>query len=174
MSLLFSENLEMKLLLKKILHVSPSRPEKLFFKQAGAKNITTLDIRPQVKPDIVADLCDMPQVESDSFEIVVANCVLNHVYDDHAALSEVRRILKDEGLFVVWVMGSGGMSTVIDKEPAAWYGQETMDTYRVGTYRHYGEKDFYHLLLRYFTEVRAFEKYDAPSEMSCCWYVCKK
>lgn len=172
--LLFSENLGMALLSKRILHVSPSRPEKLFFKKAGAKNVTSLDVRPQVKPDIVADLCNMPQVESDSFEIVFANCVLNHVYDDKAALSEIRRVLKDNGLFIVWVMGNGGMRTTFDKEPAAWYGQETMDTYRVGTYRHYGEKDFYHLLTRYFTEVHAFEKYDAPSEKSCRWYVCKK
>lgn len=172
--LLFSENLGTELLSKRILHVSPSRPERIFFEKTGAKNITTLDVRPQVKPDIVADLCDMPQVESESFEIVFANCVLNHVYDDNAALAEVCRVLKGNGLFIVWVMGSGGMCTTIDQEPAAWYGQETMDTYRVGTYRHYGERDFYHLLMRYFAEVHAFEKYDAPSEMSCCWYVCKK
>lgn len=172
--LLFSENLGTELLSKKILHVSPSRPERIFFKKTGANNITTLDVRPQVKPDIVADLCDMPQVESESFEIVFANCVFNHVYDDNAALAEVCRVLKGNGLFIVWVMGSGGMCTTIDQEPAAWYGQETMDTYRVGTYRHYGEKDFYHLLMRYFAEVHAFEKYDAPSETSCCWYVCKK
>lgn len=171
---LFSENLGMDCLTEKILHISPSRPEKIFFRQAGAGNITTLDIRPQVKPDIVADLCNMPQIESDSFEIVFANCVLNHVYDDKAALSEIYRVLKNGGLFIVWVMGSGGMRTVIDKDPAAWYGQEVMDTYRVGTYRHYGEKDFYDLLRQYFLKVRMFEKYDSPSEMSCCWYVCEK
>lgn len=171
---LFSENLGTDILSKKILHISPSRPEKLFFKLTGAKDITTLDIRPQVKADIVADICNMPQVGSNSFEIVFANCVLNHVYDDEAALSEICRVLKDKGLFIVWVMGSGEMHTTIDREPTAWYGEETMAAYRVGTYRHYGEKDFYELLKRYFSKVQEFEKYDEPSEMSCCWYVCEK
>lgn len=173
-SALFEDNLGRDLLMKKILHVSPSRSEKLFFRQAGAKDITTLDIRPQVRPDIVADLCDMSQVESESFEIVFANCVLNHVYDDNAALAEVRRVLKGNGLFIVWVMGSGGLTTIADENPALWYGQDAMRDYRVGTYRYYGEKDFYEQLKRYFARVKCYEKYDAPTGTSCCWYVCTK
>ncbi len=171
---LFAENIGMECLSGKILHVSPGRSERMFFKQANAQNITTIDIRPQVKADITADICNMPQVASDSFDIVFANCVLNHVYDDEAALNEIHRVLRDKGLFVVWVMGSGEKKTTVDKDPTAWYGAETMETYRVGTYRHYGETDFTTQLKRHFAKVRSYEKYDAVTETSCLWYVCEK
>lgn len=171
---LFFEDLGKELLSQKILHISPIRSERLFFKQAGASYVTTLDVRPQVKPDIIADLCNMPQVESDAFDIVFANCVLNHVYDDEAALSEVHRVLRDKGLFIVWVMGSGTLKTKADSNPTAWYGEDAMETYRVGTYRYYGETDFTAQLRRHFSKVRSYEKFDAVTEQSCCWYVCEK
>lgn len=171
---LFFEDLGEELLSQKILHISPIRSERLFFEQAGATHVTTLDVRPQVKPDIVADLCSMPQVESDSFDVVFANCVLNHVYDDEAALSEIHRVLRDKGLFIVWVMGSGTLKTTVDANPTDWYGEAAMETYRIGTYRHYGETDFTAQLQRYFSKVRSYEKFDAVTEQSCCWYVCEK
>lgn len=171
---LFTENLRIDFASKKILHISPIILEKKLFKQAGAENITTLDVRPQVKPDIVADLCNMPEIKSNSFDIIFANCVLNHVYDDEAALSEVHRVLRGGGLFITWVTGSGGMKTVLAANPTGWYGKEVMETYRVGTYRYYGEADFTMQLQQHFSSVSSYEKYDAPSGLSCCWYVCKK
>lgn len=174
MSKLFSENVKADLPSSKILHVSACKSERMFFEKANAHHITTLDIRPQVKPDVVADICHMPQIPSDSYDIVFANCVLNHVYDDEAALSEIYRVLKNHGLFITWVTGSGGMNTVACKNPTGWYGQEMMDTYRVGTYRYYGESDFMKQLQQHFQTVECYEKYDVPSELSCCWYVCGK
>lgn len=171
---LFSENLGNELLAKKILHVSPSDSERMFFRQAGVKDITTIDIRPQVKTNIIADICHMPQVISDSYDIVFANCVLNHVYDDNAALSEIHRVLRDKGLFITLVTESGGQNTVSLADPTKWYGQEAMEAYRVGTYRYYGEADFMALLQNHFEKVQCFEKYDEPSGLSCRWYVCEK
>lgn len=66
------------------------------------------------------------------------------------------------------------MNTVACKNPTGWYGQEMMDTYRVGTYRYYGESDFTVQLQNHFSKVICYEKYDAPSGLSCCWYVCEK
>lgn len=171
---LFSENLMTDRLPEKLLHISPSSPERRLFRQLGIKRVVTVDIRPQVKPDVLADLCDMPQIKSGSFDMVFANCVLNHVYDDATALAEIRRVLREDGLFVAWVMGSGGMKTTVDEDPTEWYGDETMQKYRVGTYRHYGEADFTAQLKRCFASVRSYEKYDAVTETSCCWYVCEK
>lgn len=171
---LFSENLGNELLSKRILHISPSNSERIFFRQAGAKNITTIDIRPQVKTDIIADICHMPQVLSDSYDIVFANCVLNHVYDDEAALEEIHRVLRNKGLFITWVTGSGERNTVSVADPTEWYGQEAMDAYQVGTYRYYGEVDFTLQLQLHFAKVQCYEKYDASSGLSCCWYVCEK
>lgn len=174
MQKVFAEHVSLEQISGKILHISPGAPERRFFKQAGVTNIVTLDVRPQVKADITADICHMPQVASDSFAMVFASCVLNHVYDDEAALSEICRVLRKDGVFVVWVMGSGGMKTTDDKDPTAWYGGETMQAYRVGTYRHYGETDFTAQLKRHFARVKSYDKYDAVTETSCCWYVCEK
>lgn len=171
---LFKDNLKVNFTTEKILHISPIRSEKIFFKQAGANNITSLDVRPQVKPDVVADLCNMPEVETESFDIVFANCVLNHVYDDEAALSEIYRVLRNGGSFITWVTGSGTMKTRIADNPTGWYGKEAMETYRVGTYRYYGETDFTAQLQKHFAKVHCYEKYDAPSGLPCCWYVCEK
>lgn len=172
---LFDENVGVEWLHKKILHISPGSPERKFFREMGSENITTIDVRPQVKADITADICHMPQVESDSFDMVFANCVLNHVYDDEAALSEVSRVLRPGGRFVVWVMPSRNrMKTTQHKNPEGWYGKEAMEAYRVGTYRLYGETDLAALLKRHFPTVRGYEKFDEVTETSCCWYVCEK
>lgn len=172
---LFDENVGVEWLHKKILHISPGSPERKFFREMGSENITTIDVRPQVKADITADICHMPQVESDSFDMVFANCVLNHVYDDEAALSEVSRVLRPGGRFVVWVTPSENrMKTTRCEDPEGWYGKEAMEAYRVGTYRYYGETDLAALLKRHFPTVRGYEKFDEVTETSCCWYVCEK
>ena len=174
MAKLFTENLKLKEVRGNILHVSPGKAEKMFLRRYGAEKVTTVDIRPQLKTDIVADICDMPQVPSDSFDLVLANCVLNHVYDDEAALAEVHRVLRTGGLFTVYVMGRDRMKTNVDADPTGWYGAEVMKEYRVGTFRHYGEADFAAQLRRHFHKVHCYEKYDEVTKRSCCWYVCEK
>lgn len=157
----------------KVLHVSPTKPERLFFHNIGA-DATTIDIRPECRTDIVADICNMPEVTSDSFDMVLANCVLNHVYDDEKALSEIKRVLRPGGIALLWVLDSGTLKTVADEDPTGWYGKENYDKYKIGTFRHYGEVDFTEQLCRYFPEVRCFEKYDAVTDSSCKWYQCLK
>ena len=172
---LFAENIGVEWLSRRILHISPGIAERKYFQGMGAENITTIDIRPRVKANLTADICHMPQIESDSFDMVFANCVLNHVYDDEAALSEISRVLRPKGLFVVWVTPSGNrMKTTVPSDTTAWYGKEEMEKYRVGTYRYYGETDFAAQLKRHFESVRCFEKYDEVTETSCCWFVCGK
>lgn len=46
-----------------------------------------------VHADIKLDITDMP-FENGTFDYVIANHVLEHVHDDHLAMSEIRRILK--------------------------------------------------------------------------------
>ena len=171
---LFSENLRAEHWNGSVLHISPGKAEKMFLQQAGVQNVVSVDIRPEVRADIVADICDMTQVSSDSFNLVLANCVLNHVYDDEAALNEIHRVLREGGLFAAYVMGSDRMKTTVDEEPTAWYGAQMMEHYRVGTFRHYGEADFIPQLRRHFSMVHCYEKYDAVTQTSCCWYVCRK
>lgn len=157
----------------RILHVSPIKSEYMFFKDKGADTVT-VDIRPERRTDIVADICDMPEVVSESFDLILANCVLNHVYDDDKALKEFHRILRSGGIALLWVLDSGTLKTVVHEDPTGWYGKENYEKYKIGTFRHYGEVDFTEQLCRYFSEVCCYEKYDAVTDSSCKWYYCKK
>lgn len=157
----------------KVLHVSPTITERIMFKNMGI-DTTTVDIRPECRTDIVADICDMPMVGDESFDYVFANCVLNHVYDDDKALDEISRVLKVNGNAVIYVMESGSNSTIETEDPTSWYGEETFIKYRVGTYRYYGERDFTEKLRKHFHNVRCYEKYDELTDSSCKWYKCTK
>lgn len=173
MTKLFNENIDIDFSSAKILHVSPSRPERVYFRKHAA-NVTTIDIRPECKTDIVADICNMPEVKSESYNIVFANCVLNHVYDDDMALSEISRVLCKDGMALLYVMDSQTLKTVKNDCPTSWYGQENYDKYKIGTFRHYGETDFTKQLRKHFSDVRCFEKYDEVTDISCKWYRCIK
>ncbi len=59
-----------------------------------------IDIDPDRKPDIVMDATDM-SFDDGTFDAVYMMEVLEHVKDPQAALSEVRRVLKDGGRFVL-------------------------------------------------------------------------
>lgn len=54
----------------------------------------------------MADVCDFP-TKDDAFDVIVFNHVLEHIPDDAAALSEVRRILKPKGLLILGVPNEG-------------------------------------------------------------------
>ena len=56
----------------------------------------------------VIDICSIPY-ENDSFDIVIANMMLYHVPDKNKALSEVRRVLKDNGKFYSATYGEHGI-----------------------------------------------------------------
>ncbi len=49
---------------------------------------------------VIGDCFDLP-FEADSFDVVVANEMIEHVEDHPALLAEVRRVLVDKGLFLV-------------------------------------------------------------------------
>lgn len=55
-----------------------------------------------VETKTVGDVCDMPY-ESDSFDVVVAFDMLEHVENDVKAVSEIRRVLKKDGRLVFTV-----------------------------------------------------------------------
>jgi len=170
---LLNENIKVDFSSTKILHISPTKPERMFFKNRSA-DTTTVDIRPECRVDIVADICHMPEVPSESFDMVFANCVLNHVYDDEKALEEIKRVLRPGGTALIWVLDSGTPKTVVHEDPTGWYGKENFEKYKIGTFRHYGELDFTAQLRRHFSDVRCYEKYDEVTDSSCKWYCCQK
>ena len=55
------------------------------------------------------DISDIP-FEKDTFDLIIANSMLYHVRDIDTALSEVRRVLKEDGLFFCSTLGEKGMT----------------------------------------------------------------
>jgi SAM-dependent methyltransferase len=56
---------------------------------------------------IVADLTDAPQIASDSFDCVICTHTLQLIYDVHAAVRTLHRILKPGGVLLATVPGVG-------------------------------------------------------------------
>lgn len=157
----------------KILHVSPYDTERTLFHSLGAKNITTLDVRPEEKTDIVADLSHMEVVKSDEFDFVFACGVLNCVFKYEDALAEMCRVLRKGGLLILRV-AMDGMRNKKYGNPSEAYGNDALEQYQVGYFRTYGEVEFTEQLRHYFAHVRLFEKYDAIEQSSEMWIVCEK
>ncbi len=157
----------------KILHVSPYDTERTLFQRLGAKNIITLDVRPEEKTDIVADVSHMEEVKSDEFDLVFACGVLNCVYKYEDALAEMCRILRKGGLLILRVSMSG-MRNKMYANPSEAYGAEVLEEYHVGYFRTYGEVEFTEELRRHFVHVRLIEKFDAIEKVSEKWLVCVK
>ena len=65
-----------------------------------------LDKRISVKK---IDILDIP-FENDTFDLIIANSMLYHVKDIDSALSEVKRVLKKDGLFFCSTLGMNGMT----------------------------------------------------------------
>ena len=71
--------------------------------------VTTLDISPEVKPDIVASMCDMGDIGQ--FDVVWCSHALEHIYphEVNTALSEFLRVLVPGGHAVIFVPDLEGL-----------------------------------------------------------------
>lgn len=81
-----------------MLHVSPEPFFRNLFSRKFAKYTTTDLVMTDV--DYQADLQNLP-FDDESFDIVFASHVLEHVPDDNKALSEIRRILTKNGIAIL-------------------------------------------------------------------------
>lgn len=140
-----------------------SRRKKLGHTDGSAEfqNLTTLDIDPACKPDIVHDLEDLPYpVEDQSFDEIYAFEVLEHTGQQgdwkffFAQWSEFYRILRPNGLFIgtvplwtsPWAWADPGHKRVLPQECFVFLDQEEYEK-QVGVtamadYRGVWEGDF--------------------------------
>ncbi len=84
--------------------------------------------------------------EAGSFDLVTMNHVLEHIADPHQILDEVRRLLKDDGLFIIAVPNNGSLV-------ARLFGK---NWYQVDTPRHlvlYSSRILQTLLIQYDFEI---------------------
>lgn len=80
---------------KKVLHFAPEQA--FFSRMRQMKNLdyTTTDLNSPLA-DVKADICNLP-FESDSYDIIFCNHVLEHIPDDTRAMQELYRVMKPGG-----------------------------------------------------------------------------
>jgi len=79
----------------KILCIAPEQPLTQFLKKSFTAQITTLDLN-RSDVDVQGDVCALP-FSNATFDVVIANHVLEHVADDQLAMREIKRVLKPQG-----------------------------------------------------------------------------
>lgn len=160
---------------RKLLIFSPAVSELRFFERQGIADMISVDIRPETRPDIQADICAMPQVETASQDFIFASYLMPVVHDMNAALEEIARILRPGGTFISVEQIKLGKATVEHVDEAvriAWYGKDNYQKYRVGSYRTLGN-DYVRALSDRF-EVLSHEAIDPITGMVGLSYVCTK
>lgn len=85
----------------KVLHVAPEQCFYHLFKNLKNLQYTTTDLYSPLA-DVKADVCNLP-FESESFDVVFCNHVLEHVVEDQKALTELYRVLKPSGFGIFQV-----------------------------------------------------------------------
>jgi SAM-dependent methyltransferase len=129
---------------KKILHFSPEKHLYRWLAQQAA--IKTVDLLPAFYRDIdpqitFADATNLG-FEDNSFDIVIANHILEHIPDDKKAMHEIYRVLNPKGVAILQVPYSETLTTTIEEptiadpdRQAALFGQK--DHLRIYALRDY-------------------------------------
>lgn len=154
---------------KSVLVIATSSSELSLIKRRGGVP-TTLDVRPDAKPDVLADVCAMPEVASSTFDVIVASFVLAYVHDVDAALAEFARVLRPGGALLVCEQLQLGTSTIehpLDKA-TGWYGEDAFERHRVAHFRRFGDLDLLDLLAQRFVP-KTFYGRDAPTGKREIW-----
>lgn len=79
-----------------VLHFAPEVRLSRLIRSARPARYVACDLFPTSEDIMRVDMLDMP-FEDESFDLVMANHVLEHVGDDRRAISEIRRVLKPGG-----------------------------------------------------------------------------
>jgi SAM-dependent methyltransferase len=134
----------------KMLHVAPERFFREFFSQRFGQ-YETADLKMK-GTDHIVDLQHLP-FDNNTYDIVYASHVLEHIPDDRKAISEIRRILRPNGMAVLPVPIYSG-KTVEFSEP---------DPNEFGHVRAPG-LDYFERYERYFSKVERFDSSSQPEK----------
>ena len=85
----------------RVLHVAPEQAFYKAFKAIPQWDYTTTDLHSPLA-DVRADLCNLP-FDSESFDLVICNHVLEHIPDDLQAIREIYRVLTSGGQAILQV-----------------------------------------------------------------------
>jgi SAM-dependent methyltransferase len=82
----------------KVLDIGKSSRHRFSFFKTG--QIVTMDINQYDDyPDIVDDICDITHIQPESFDGIIGNSILEHVYDPQTAVANAFALLKEDGFF---------------------------------------------------------------------------
>ncbi len=83
------------------------------FAKYPAKNVVNLDAFDICKPDVVHDLNKTPlPFEDETFDLIIANHIMEHISNWWECFNEFARILKPNGYCEIWIPESGSDSAV--------------------------------------------------------------
>jgi SAM-dependent methyltransferase len=99
---------------KAVLHFAPEAVIGELLRKYAGKYVTADFLREDV--DLRLDMIDMPSVGADSFDLVVACDVLEHVTDDHKALHEILRALRASGYAILTVPQKDDLEVTFEDE----------------------------------------------------------
>lgn len=85
---------------KSVLHFAPEKRLSRHIRAAQPGSYVPCDLFPQDPGVVRVDMLHI-QFDTDSFDVVIANHVLEHVDDEQQALAEVHRVLKRGGLAIL-------------------------------------------------------------------------
>lgn len=93
----------------KLLHIAPEPPLAYIFKHQKNIDYLTADMN----PEMVMEKMDITNIQysKNTFDAIICNHVLEHVPDDHKAMSELFRVLKPCG----WAILQVPFSKILDK-----------------------------------------------------------
>lgn len=140
-----------------MLHVAPEAFFREFFSQRFGQ-YETADLKMKAADHIV-DLQHLP-FDDDSYDFVFASHVLEHIPDDRKAISEIRRILRPNGMAILPVP-IYSRNTVEFSEP---------DPHEFGHVRAPG-LDYFDRYERYFWKVERFDSGSQPEKYQV--FVCQ-
>lgn len=140
----------------RMLHFAPEKFSRNHFKEAF-KDYITADLYME-NVDIKADIVDLPFKDAE-YDFIYASHVLEHIKEDSTAISEIRRVLKPDGVAVLPVPIIG-TETVEYPEPNPF---ETNHVRAPGF-------DYYDRYNNYFTYVEKYSSEDFPSKYQTSLY----
>ena len=83
------------------LHVAPEQVFYKKFKSFSHWDYTTTDLDSPLA-EVKADLCNLP-FESNTYDLILCNHVLEHIPNDKLAMKEIYRVLKQGGTAILQV-----------------------------------------------------------------------
>ncbi|MGV6845305.1 MAG: class I SAM-dependent methyltransferase [Lutibacter sp.] len=128
----------------KVLHIAPEQCFYNKFKKQKNLDYLTADLNSPIA-DVKADICNLP-FQTESFDVVICNHVLEHILDDEKAMSELYRVLKPKGF--------GIFQVPLDQDRQKTY-EDLSITSPKEREKHFGQYDHVRIYgLDYFTKLK--------------------